>query len=76
MRKIIWILFGVLAVLHQDFWLWNESRLVFGFLPIGLAYHIGFSLAAATLWALASRYAWPTEIEALANGNSPAEPKR
>lgn len=65
-RKIVWGAFFVLAVLHQDFWLWNDPRLVFGFLPVGLAYHIGFSIAAALLWAFASRYAWPQHLEELA----------
>ena len=51
------------VVLHQDFWLWTDGTLVFGFLPAGLAYHVGFSLATAGFWALASRYAWPNDLE-------------
>jgi len=53
----------VLFVLHHDGWWWDDRRLVFGFLPIGLAYHAAYSLAAGILWALASRYAWPSHIE-------------
>ena len=35
-------------VLHQDFWNWKKAEpLVFGFLPIGLAYHAGYSILAA-----------------------------
>ena len=51
------------VVLHQDLWLWTDGTLVFGFLPAGLAYHVGFSLATAGLWALATRFAWPKDLE-------------
>jgi hypothetical protein len=30
--------------LHQDSWNWKDKTLVFGFLPIGLAYHAGFTI--------------------------------
>ncbi|MHC5004701.1 MAG: DUF3311 domain-containing protein [Planctomycetota bacterium] len=53
----------VLGLLHQDLWFWNDRTLVLGVLPIGLAYHALFSLAAAGLWALAVRFAWPRHIE-------------
>ena len=65
--KTIWIIFVVLFVLHQDFWNWDNTGLVFGFMPVGLAYHAGFSLAAALLWAAALKFAWPSEIEAWAD---------
>jgi hypothetical protein len=65
-KRALWVGFAVLAVLHQDFWLWDDPRLVWGFLPVGLAYHIGFSIAAATWWAWACRYAWPREWEEMA----------
>ena len=50
--------------LHQDVWFWTTARpLVFGFLPIGLAYHGAYCLAAALLmWAL-TRFAWPSHLE-------------
>ena len=68
MQYVVWILALVLFVLHQDFWYWDDRTLVFGFLPIGLAYHILFSVAAAAVWALAVKFAWPetTEQEAAA----------
>ena len=52
-----------LYILHQDFWLWEDKTLVLGVLPIGLAYHAGFSLAAAALMALLVKYAWPAQLE-------------
>ena len=54
----------MLYALHQDFWFWRSARpLVFGFLPVGLAYHAGFTLAAAALMALLVRVAWPSQLE-------------
>ena len=56
----------ILAVyaLHQDVWFWREARpLVFGFVPVGLAYHGAYCLAVAILmWAL-TRAAWPAHLE-------------
>jgi hypothetical protein len=53
-----------LYLLHQDMWFWSEARpLVFGFLPVGLAYHGAYCLAVALLmWAL-TRLAWPGWLE-------------
>lgn len=62
-RTVIWTLAILLAVLHQDFWLWNDATLWFGFMPVGLLYHICFSIAAALLWASAVIWAWPSEVE-------------
>ncbi len=51
-------------VLHQDFWNWREARpLVFGFLPIGLAYHAAYSILAACLMALLVWTVWPKHLE-------------
>lgn len=63
MRKIVWLLVIILAILHQDFWLWDNRSVVFGFMPIGLMYHAMFSIAAAAVWFMAVKFAWPTEIE-------------
>jgi hypothetical protein len=63
-RRVMWILFAVLLVLHHDWWFWNDGRLLFGFLPIGLGYHMLLSIAAGALWGWAALYAWPEEIEA------------
>lgn len=55
--------FIILFILHQDFWNWNDTTLVFGFVPIGLAYHAGFSIVAAIFWFLVSKFAWPHGVE-------------
>jgi hypothetical protein len=64
MKIFIWCALFLLAILHQDFWWWNSIEpLVFGFVPIGLAYHIGVSIAAGILWALAVHYCWPKDVD-------------
>lgn len=64
MRKFIFGLIVLLVILHQDFWWWDSiDPLVFGFLPIGLAYHAGISIAAAFLWFLVTQFAWPKQLE-------------
>ena len=62
------VVFIVLAILHQDFWNWDSKSLVFGFMPIGLAYHALYSLVAATFWGIVMKFAWPTELEEWAEG--------
>ena len=57
-------LLAVVYVLHQDFWNWKEAYpLVFGFLPIGLAYQAGYSILAAAMMAVLVRAAWPKHLE-------------
>ncbi|TLD72347.1 hypothetical protein FEM03_03045 [Phragmitibacter flavus] len=76
MRKLTWIIFWLLFALHHDFWWWNDGSIVLGFLPISLAWHIGFSIAAGSLWLFAIRHAWPSEIEAWADEPVPASDKK
>jgi Protein of unknown function (DUF3311) len=65
MKWLLTLVVIAVVLLHQDFWLWNDKRLVFGFVPIGLAYQIGYSfLAALTMWVLV-RFAWPAELDAV-----------
>lgn len=75
MRKVIWTAAIILAILHQDVWYWNDRTLLFGFLPVGLAYHMLFSIAASCLWAAAVVFAWPTEVEEFAAGANNEESK-
>ncbi len=64
MRGLVYGLIILLALLHQDFWWWDDSEtLVFGFVPVGLAYHALLSLAAGVLWALAVKFCWPADVD-------------
>lgn len=60
---IVWGLVVLLIILHQDNWFWNDPRLVFGFIPIGLFYHACLSIAASCTWFLAIKLAWPHHLE-------------
>ena len=72
-RKVIWVLFLLLFMFHQDFWWWDDASLIFGFLPIGLAYHAAFSLGCALLGWLAIKYAWPHKLQQFAEKNTTGE---
>jgi len=64
--KALWLTVLVIAIylLHQDFWNWKKVEpLVFGFLPIGLAYHAAYSVLASILLAILVRFAWPEHLE-------------
>jgi len=58
------LLVVVFYALHQDVWNWRSVEpLLFGFLPVGLWYHVAYSVAASVvLWVLV-RHAWPRELE-------------
>lgn len=56
----------VLAVfaLHQDVWFWDEAHpIVLGVLPIGLAYHVLYSIVVAGVMWILVRLAWPADLE-------------
>ena len=62
-HKVFWLALLVLMILHHDWWFWNDPRLLFGFIPAGLTYHVFISLAAGGLWAWAAFYALPEYFE-------------
>ena len=65
---LAWALVVVLAVLHWDFWWWDDRTLIFGFMPIGLFSQALISVGAGIAWALVVRHAWPNHVEAWADG--------
>lgn len=73
--KLVLLAVVLLGALHQDFWLWTDAALLFGFVPYGLAYHVAFSLVTAGLWGVVVRSAWPSEPHAeigeLSDGQGP-----
>ncbi len=61
---LLTVLILAIYVLHQDFWNWKKAEpLIFGFLPIGLAYHAGYSILCAILMAVLVKVAWPKHLE-------------
>jgi len=73
MKYVIWLLVLALVIVHQDIWFWKDETLVFGFIPIGLAYHAGISIAASIVWFLATIFAWPKVLEGTAMGDQSQE---
>ena len=63
MKWLLTIMVVGVYLLHQDNWNWHDKTLVFGFLPIGLAYHAGFSVLCAIMMWLLVKFAWPSQIE-------------
>ncbi len=54
----------VLLTLHQDIWFWDDDKTLFlGCLPVGLAYHMVYSIGIAVFWWWASWFAWPKGLE-------------
>ena len=63
-RALLLIIVGGLYVLHQDFWFWRTPHpLLLGFIPIGLSYHVCYSIAVALAMGLFVKYAWPSHLE-------------
>ncbi|MDX1934427.1 MAG: DUF3311 domain-containing protein [Capsulimonadales bacterium] len=63
MRYLLAALVAVVILLHQDIWNWTDKTLVFGFLPIGLAYHGGYSVMAVVTMAILVRFLWPAHLD-------------
>ena len=57
-RRWVWLTLIVLVIAHQDFWFWDDSGVVLGFLPVGLAYHALFSIVATCAWFAVVHFAW------------------
>jgi hypothetical protein len=64
LRPWLVLLVLIVYVLHQDIWFWRQARpLLFGFVPVGLSYHVLYTLAVSGAMWLLVRYAWPGHLE-------------
>ena len=68
--KLAWGFVVLLAILHWDFWYWDDRTLVFGFVPVGLAYQALISILAGVAWYFVVRCAWPDRLERWAAGDT------
>ena len=77
-RLLLIVAVAGVYVLHQDLWFWRAARpLVFGFLPVGLAYHGLYCLTVSALMWWLTRTAWPAHLETQdAPTNQTQEPAR
>lgn len=64
MRYPKWVLglVPLLVVVHLNFWMWNDTRLFWGF-PSNLLYHFIFSFALSIVMMLLVRYGWPGYLD-------------
>ncbi|MBH55059.1 MAG: hypothetical protein CMI18_12040 [Opitutaceae bacterium] len=62
-KLLIFLFLIVLLFLHQDFWFKDDPSLVFGFLPVTLAYHMVFTVVAAIGWLMVVKFAWPKGLD-------------
>ena len=68
-RLLLTIVIVALYLLHQDLWFWRTARpLVFGFLPVGLAWHGAYCVVVTLLMWWLTRAAWPSHLEAESKG--------
>ena len=72
MKYAVWFAIALLIVLHQDYWQWNKADKIMGFLPYSLFYHACLSIAAAIVWALAVKFCWPKDLEAINQEGEPS----
>lgn len=75
LRKLLFGLLALFVALHNDLWWWDDPSFVLGF-PVALTYHVAYCLVAACLMGLLARFAWPTELEALAEDDTAAPRSR
>lgn len=70
-------LVAAVYVLHQDSWNWKRADpLIFGFLPVGLAYQAAYSVVAAVMMAVLVRTVWPKHLEDIEPENKNREGDR
>jgi len=70
MKTLVYLAVPLLYILHQDWWNWADRSLVLG-LPVGLAYHVLYCVAAALLMFCLVRFAWPAHLEVEAKDMHP-----
>ena len=62
MKYVVGLMVLGLLVAHQDYWNWDNDKLIFGFLPHSIAYHCIISLAAAIVWSISVKFCWPKQL--------------
>lgn len=63
MRVVLGLWIVAMIFLHHDLWNWQSRELVFGILPIGLAYQAFYAILAMVTMALLVKFAWPSHLE-------------
>lgn len=61
-RRLTIVILLLVFLLHNDLWWWHSNEFVLG-LPVGLMYHILYCFAAALLFLVLVKLAWPRHLE-------------
>ena len=63
-KLLLFLLIVAVYAAHQDLWNWSKpDPMIFGFLPVGLAYQAAYSIACSVLMAILVKTAWPKHLE-------------
>ncbi len=63
MKPLLYTALVILALLHNDIWLWHNPNIMLG-LPVGLLYHIAYCVVASLLFIAIVKFIWPKELDA------------
>jgi hypothetical protein len=63
MKALLTLMVIAMVFLHHDTWNWTKRDLVFGLLPVGLAYQAFYGILASIVLALLVKFAWPAHLE-------------
>ena len=69
-KLLLFLLIVAVYAAHQDLWNWKKpDPMIFGFLPVGLAYQAAYSIACSVLMAVMVKTAWPKHLEDTENSS-------
>ena len=68
-NALLTLMVASVFVLHQDTWNWTNKTLLFGMMPIGLAYHAGYALLCVATMFILVRSAWPKGLDSDEEGS-------
>ncbi|QDU61379.1 hypothetical protein Pan216_22350 [Planctomycetes bacterium Pan216] len=63
MKAILLAGLPVLYLLHQDWFFWNDPRMLFGIFPAALAYQLGYTLVVCGWMTALVLFAWPKDAD-------------
>ena len=60
--KWVFAFVALLIVLHLNFWMWSDARILWGF-PANLLYHVVLCLVLSLVMLLIVSRAWPRQLD-------------
>lgn len=59
---LLYLTLVAFVLLHNDFWLWQDGRMILS-VPVGFLYHVFYCVVASALFYLFVRFAWPKHLQ-------------